>query len=118
MLDIIPALIAQAEAPSGAGGILGMAPILLMFVVIYFLMIRPQQKQAKKHRDYVAGLKKGDEVVTNSGIFGKIEAIEDTVVRLEIARDIKIRVLKSQIAGAQPGAADVAPGAPAPARKD
>jgi len=78
--------------------------LLVMFAVIYFLMIRPQQKQAKQHREYVAGLKKGDDVVTNSGIFGKIDAVEDAVVRLEIARDVKIRVLKSQIAAAQPGA--------------
>lgn len=80
-------------------------PILLMFAVIYFIMIRPQQKQAKKHREYLGGLKRGDDVVTNSGIFGRIDAIEDNAIRLEIARDVKIRVLKSQIAGPQPGAA-------------
>lgn len=102
MLNLVPAVIAAAETPSG-GGLIGILPILLMFAVIYFLMIRPQQKQAKKHREYVTALKKGDDVVTNSGIFGRIDAIEDAAVRLEIARDVKIRVLKTQIAGPQPG---------------
>ncbi|HWV37669.1 MAG TPA: preprotein translocase subunit YajC [Vulgatibacter sp.] len=101
------------------GGIVGLLPMVAIFAVMYFLMIRPQQKQAKKHREYLASLKKGDEVVTNSGIFGKIEAIEDSVVRLEIARDVKIRVLKTQIAGAQPGQAEtVTAGTPVPAKKD
>lgn len=78
-------------------------PFVLMFVVIYFLMIRPQQKQARQHRDYLNALKVGDEVITNAGIFGKIEDIDDRTVRLEIARDVRIRVLKAQIAGPQPG---------------
>lgn len=112
---IVAGLIAQAPAnPGGApagGGIVAMLPFVLMFAVVYFLMIRPQQKQQKQHRQYLAGLKVGDEVVTNSGILGKIEAIEDRVIRLEIARDVKIRVLKTQIAGAQPGQAPEPTGA-------
>lgn len=104
---LIDGLVAQQAAPGGAGGgggfLVQILPILLMFAVIYFIMIRPQQKQAKKHREYLGGLKKGDEVVTNSGIFGRIDAIEDNAIRLEIARDVKIRVLKSQVAGPQPG---------------
>nr|PZM92514.1 MAG: preprotein translocase subunit YajC [Pseudomonadota bacterium] len=79
-------------------------PMILVFVIFYFLVIRPQQKQMKKHQEYLNSLKVGDEVVTNSGIFGRIEDIDDKTVRLEIARDVRIRVLKSQIAGPQPGA--------------
>lgn len=101
--------LAQAQSP-GAGG-LGLLPIVLMFVVIYFLMIRPQQKQAKQHREYLNGLKVGDEVVTNSGIFGKIEDIDERVVRLEVARDVRIRILKAQIAGPQPDNAPTPTGA-------
>jgi len=119
---MIPALLAAADAPAQGGpfaGVMGFLPMVAIFAVMYFLMIRPQQKQAKKHREYLASLKKGDEVVTNSGIFGKIEAIEDSVVRLEIARDVKIRVLKTQIAGAQPGQSEtVTAGTPVPAKKD
>jgi preprotein translocase subunit YajC len=104
--QILGGLVAQ-QAPEGgaAGGLISMLPILLMFGVIYFLMIRPQQKQAKQHRTYVDSLKAGDEVVTNSGIYGRIVSIAEPAVTLEIARDVKIRVLKAQIAGPQPGAA-------------
>ncbi len=112
MQHVFEAFLAQAaESPGGEGGggfLVQFAPLLLMFVVIYFLMIRPQQKQAAKQKEYLAALKKGDEVVTASGIFGKIDAVEDQLVRLEIARDVKIRVLKTQIAGPQPGTAEAA----------
>jgi len=108
---ILGGLIAQAQAPeaSPGAGLIPMVPLLLMFVVIYFLMIRPQQKQAKQHRAYLDSLKAGDEVVTNAGIYGKIVSIADPAVTLEIARDVKIRVLKSQIAGPQPGASASTP---------
>lgn len=115
--QILAGLVAQAAPDAGgAGGFISMLPIVLMFGVIYFLMIRPQQKQAKKHREYLGGLKKGDEVVTNAGIYGKIDAVSDAFVTLEIARDVKIRVVKSQVAGAQPGTAEAA--ATLPAKKD
>ena len=112
--QILGGLVAQQAQDGGpTSGLISMLPILLMFGVIYFLMIRPQQKQAKQHRSYVDSLKSGDEVVTNSGIFGRIVSIADPAVTLEIARDVKIRVLKAQIAGPQPGT----PGAIA-AKKD
>lgn len=110
MQQLIGGVLAQNTAPSG-GGIIGFLPFILMFVVFYFLLIRPQQKQAKQHREYLNSLRVGDEVVTSSGIFGKIEDVGDREVRLEIARDVRIRVLKSQIAGPQSG------GAPGEARK-
>lgn len=105
--QILQGLVAQqAPAPGGGGGFLSMVlPFLLMFVVFYFLLIRPQQKQQKQHRTYLDSLKAGDEVVTNAGIYGRIVAVSDPTVTLEIARDVKIRVLKSQIAGPQPGTA-------------
>ena len=104
--QILGGLVAQqAPAQTPGAGLFSMLPILLMFAVIYFLMIRPQQKQAKQHRSFVDSLKAGDEVVTNAGIYGKIIAVADPAVTLEVARDVKIRVLKSQIAGPQPGTA-------------
>ncbi len=118
MFNFLPTLLAQASPGGSSGGISSMLMFLPIIAVFYFLMIRPQQKQAKKHREFLSALKKGDDVVTNAGIFGKIDAIEDSQVRLEIARDVKIRVLKSQIAGTQPGTAEAASGAPAPAKKD
>lgn len=99
-------LFAQAQGQPQGSGILGLlVPFLIMLPIFYFLMIRPQQQQQKKHREYLASLKKGDAVLTNAGIFGTVDAVEDLAVRLEIARDVKIRVLKGQIAGPQPGAA-------------
>jgi len=68
-----------------------------MIAIMYFLMIRPQQKQVKEHRALLAGLKKGDAVVTQGGVMGKIAEITDREVRLEVAPGVKIRVLKSAI---------------------
>ena len=98
---------AQGEAPAGSW-VDQLLPLFLMFAVIYFLMIRPQQKQAKQHRSYLDSLKAGDEVVTNAGIYGRVVQVADPAVTLEVARDVKIRVLKTQIAGPQPGSAAAA----------
>jgi preprotein translocase subunit YajC len=70
-----------------------------LFAILYFVMIRPQQKQMKEHRDLIAALKKGDEVVTQGGIFGKIYAVTDKVVTLEIANGVRVRILKSSVQG-------------------
>ncbi len=86
----------------GGGGSQGMAsflPLILMFVVFYFLLIWPQQKKAKAHRQLLSNLKKGDEVVTSSGIYGTITGITDTVVTLEIAEKVRIKVSRSSVAG-------------------
>jgi len=101
--QILAGVLAQAPQGQPGSGLAMLLPMILVFVIFYFLVIRPQQKQMKKHQEYLNSLKVGDEVVTNSGIFGKIEEIDDKTVRLEIARDVRIRVLKSQIAGPQPG---------------
>jgi len=74
-------------------------PLILMFVVFYFLLIRPQQKKAKDHQTMLANLKRGDIIVTNGGILGKITGITDRLVTLEVAEKIRLRVLRSHIAG-------------------
>ena len=68
-----------------------------MIAIMYFLMIRPQQKQLKEHKALLAGLKKGDGVVTQGGLIGKIAEITDREVKLEVAQGVKIRVLKSSV---------------------
>jgi preprotein translocase subunit YajC len=91
----------EAVAGGGAGGG-GMEQILFigfMIAVFYFLLIRPQQKRAKKHKTMVTQLSAGDQVITNSGIFGKISAIDDTSITLEVAKGTRIRVLKSFVGG-------------------
>jgi preprotein translocase subunit YajC len=85
---------AQQEAPGIASTIMMFGVIFLIF---YFLVMRPQAKQAEKHRDFLGALKVGDEVVTDGGIFGRIAAIEDDVVQLEISRGTKVRVFKQKI---------------------
>jgi preprotein translocase subunit YajC len=89
------AVLAQV-APAG-GGISTLVFMGLLFAVMYFVMIRPQQKQLREHRNLLAALKKGDDVVTQGGVLGKIYAITDKVVTLEIANGVRIRVLKSSI---------------------
>jgi len=92
-----------ADAPSFA---VQMLPLALIFVVFYFMLIRPQQQRAKQHQEMLANLKRNDEVVTSGGIHGKIVTIGDAVVELEVASNVRIRVDRAQIAAvsAKPGA--------------
>ncbi len=88
---------AQAATPaSGGDTLMGMLPIVLMFVILYFLMIRPQMKKAKEHKTMVEGLQKGDEVVA-VGILGKIANVGDNYVTLEIAPNTQIQVQKHAV---------------------
>jgi len=89
---------AQAAAGGAAGGLIGFVPILLIFVIMYFLMIRPQQKKVKEHKSMVEALRRGDKVVTSGGIIGKVVKVEDAEVEVELAPNVKVRVVKSTIA--------------------
>ena len=95
-------LISNAYAQTAAGGPMESAmqflPIILMFVVLYFLMIRPQQKKAKEHKALLEGLGKGDEVVTASGMVGRITKVGDDFVTIEIAANVEIQMQKPSIA--------------------
>ena len=85
----------------GGGGITSLIPLILMFVVFYFLLIRPQQKKMKAHQSMLSNLKRGDEIITNGGLMGKITGLTDKTVTLEVAEKIRLRVLRSHIAGKQ-----------------
>ncbi len=85
------------------GGIAAFLPLILMFVVFYFLLIWPQQKKAKAHKQVLSNLQKGDTVVTSSGIYGTITGLTDTVVTLEIAEKVRIKVARSSVAGVVKG---------------
>ncbi len=88
-----------AQAGGGQpGNLMGMLPIVLMFVIFYFLLIRPQQKKAKEHKEMIANLKKGNKVVTSGGVFGTIISLDDTTVKLEIADKVEIKMTRSSIA--------------------
>jgi preprotein translocase subunit YajC len=74
-----------AQAVGGDNALMGMLPIILMFVILYFLMIRPQMKRQKEHRNMVAALAKGDEVITSGGMLGKVTKVSDSYITLEIS---------------------------------
>jgi preprotein translocase subunit YajC len=80
------------------GGIDGFLPIIILFAIFYFLLIRPQQKKAKEHREMIANLKKGTRIVTSGGIYGTIVAIDDTTIGLEIAEKVKIKISRGNVA--------------------
>jgi preprotein translocase subunit YajC len=91
---------APPPGEGGQGGGFGaFIPLILIFVIFYFLLIRPQQKKAKKHQDFLGNLKRDDHVVTNGGIHGKVTGITDTIVTLEIAPNVRIKINKANIAG-------------------
>lgn len=98
-----------AAAPSGMANLAQFVPLILIFIVFYFLLIRPQQKKAKEHQNYLANLKKGDKVITGGGIFGQIAGIADNVVTLEIAENVRIKVSRSAVAGSAADAEKQAP---------
>ncbi len=88
---------AQA-AGGGAGGAISFIPILLIFAIMYFLMIRPQQKKMKEHAAMVAALRRGDQVVTQGGIIGKVtKVIDDNELEVEIAQGVKVRVVRATV---------------------
>ena len=93
---IISPAFAQA-APSGDPGYIGLLPIVLMFVLLYFLMIRPQMKRAKETKAMIEALQKGDEVITAGGVVGRITKLSDAYISLEIAPNTEISVQKAAI---------------------
>ncbi len=82
--DVINLTSAQLGGTDG-NALMGMLPIILMFVILYFLMIRPQMKRQKEHRNMVAALAKGDEVITSGGMLGKVTKVGDSYITLEVA---------------------------------
>jgi preprotein translocase subunit YajC len=98
-----PILMSMVQAaPAGSGGgsaglLIGIAPWLLIFVIFYFLMIRPQQQRVKEHQAAIAAVKKGDEVITGGGIRGRVTKVIEDEVEVEIAQGVKVRVVKSTI---------------------
>ncbi|CAG0951341.1 Sec translocon accessory complex subunit YajC [Rhodocyclaceae bacterium] len=98
---------AWAQAAPAAGGdptsgLMGMLPIILMFVVLWFLMIRPQMKRAKEHKAMVEAMQKGDEVLTNGGIAGRITKVGETYIAVEIADNVEISLQKNAVTAILP----------------
>jgi preprotein translocase subunit YajC len=120
MIQTLLALAQQTAPPAGPqnpanplGGCAGQGgmfvPMIMIFVVFYFMLIRPQQKKQREQQEWLKSLKKGDEVVTTGGVIGKISGLTDNTVTLEVQEKVRLKVLRSHIAGKPP-----APGQPAP----
>ena len=92
-----PAFAQAAGGGCAAGGLVSLVPILLIFVIMYLLMIRPQQKKMKAHKAMVDALRRGDQVVTSGGMIGKVVKVSDSEVEVELAPNVKVRVVRSTI---------------------
>lgn len=95
-------LISSAFAQTAAGGdaqssLMGMLPLVLMFVVLYFVMIRPQMKKAKEHKAMIEALAKGDEVVTAGGMLGKVTQVDEAFLSLEVSNGVQVRVQRNSV---------------------
>ena len=103
LLDLLisPAY-AQAAPAAPGGGLMGMLPLLLLLPIMYFLMIRPQQKRMKEHRAMLEKLSKGDEVITSGGLAGVVRDIGDNFISVEVADGMTVRVQKGAIGNVLP----------------
>jgi len=105
-IDTVGFALAQLGGGDAGNPLMGMLPIILMFVILYFLMIRPQMKRQKEHRNMVANLNKGDEVVTAGGILGKISKVSDSYITVEVAdladKPVEIVVQRTSVSAVLP----------------
>ena len=93
---------AYAQDASPQGGLLSFLPLIVIFVVFYFLLIRPQMKRAKEHKALVSQLSKGDEVVTNGGLLGKVTDVGESFVTVEITENVQIKLQKHAVSSVMP----------------
>lgn len=91
----------QAAAP-GVSGLMSIAPLIILFVIFYFLLIRPQQKRAKEHKQMISAIQKGDQVITTGGMHGRVTSVNEDSVSVEIAEGVKVKVSKEAISVRKP----------------
>jgi preprotein translocase subunit YajC len=103
-MDILDFFIASAYAQDAAqpGGLMSFLPLIIIFIIFYFLLIRPQMKRAKEHKKLVSELANGDEVVTNGGLLGRITKVGESFVTVELADNVQIKVQRHAIASIMP----------------
>jgi len=98
------AMAGQSQGGQQGGNPLGMfLPLIIIFVIFYFLLIRPQQKQQKKLRTMLTALKKGDQVITRGGVLGKITGLTDSILTLEIANNVQVKITRDAIVSIDAG---------------
>ena len=103
-MELLDFFITSAHAQDAApgGGLMSFLPLIVIFIIFYFLLIRPQMKRAKEHKQLVSQLGNGDEVVTNGGLLGRITNVSESFVTVEFADNVQIRVQKHAIASVMP----------------
>ncbi len=99
---LISAAHAQEGQPAGGGMIEFLIMIVIFFAIMYFLIIRPQSKRAKEHRSMVEALSRGDEIVTNGGVAGKITEVGDDFIKVEVADGVNVAVQKQSVSSVMP----------------
>ena len=97
MFEILTATLAAAGAPAEPPAWITFLPIIGMVAIFYFLLLRPQMKQQKAHREKIASVKKGDQVVTAGGLVGKVAKVDDNYVEIDIAKDVRVKAVKQTI---------------------
>ena len=93
---------ATAAAPGAGESLLGMLPLIVIFVIFYFLLIRPQVKRAKEHKKLTESVAKGDEIVTGGGLLGKVVDVNENFVTLEIANNVNVKIQRHSVAALVP----------------
>ena len=99
MVNIAYAMGQGGASEGGAAGFASFIPLVLMFVIFYFLLIRPQQKRSKEHRALIANLKKGDRIVTTGGLHGRVTGLDETTLTVEIADKVRVKISRGNVAG-------------------
>jgi preprotein translocase subunit YajC len=107
-MDLLYFVVAQAGAAGDpGGGLLGlMLPMVIIFGIMYFLVIRPQSKKQREHENYLNNLKTGDKIVTQGGLMGRITNVDSNVLTLDLGDRVRVKVMRSHILGSQPKPSD------------
>lgn len=115
MTSLAYAMAQGGGAEGGSGGFASFVPLILMFVIFYFLLIRPQQKKAKEHQRMIGELRKGDRIITNGGLYGRITGLDENTLTVEIAEKVRVKVARSNVAAL---ASTTAPPRAVPSKKE
>lgn len=118
MTSIAYAMGQGGAAGQGSGGLTAFIPLILMFVIFYFLLIRPQQKKAKEHREMISNLKKGDRILTSGGLYGTITGADDNTLTVEIAEKVRVKINRGNVAALAQTSQPVQPAKGKDAEKD
>jgi preprotein translocase subunit YajC len=108
LLGILQQTPSNAPQPGGGSPFMQFMPLILIFAVFYFLVIRPQSRKAKQHQQMLSALKKGDDVVTSGGVIGRVTGIKDEEITLQVQEGVRLRILRSAVTAVQRSSGEAA----------